>query len=98
MRRLGRGVSRGRKEVQRTARYRSGYHDGDAFRGGRCCDDGDRTTYEELTACERYVVEEKGTEPPFTGEYDDSYGAGTYACRRCDAPLYQFGVMPVASG
>ena len=45
--------------------------------------------YNELTDRERYVIEGKGTEPPFTGEYDDFYEAGTYLCRRCDAPLYR---------
>jgi peptide-methionine (R)-S-oxide reductase len=47
------------------------------------------TKYNELTADEIYVIEAKGTEPPFTGEYDDFYKAGTYICRRCDAPLYR---------
>jgi len=45
--------------------------------------------YNELTPQERYVIEQKGTEPPFTGEYDDFYEAGTYICRRCNAPLYR---------
>jgi methionine-R-sulfoxide reductase len=44
--------------------------------------------YNELTDEERYVIEGKGTERPFTGEYDDFYDAGTYVCRRCNAPLY----------
>jgi peptide-methionine (R)-S-oxide reductase len=30
----------------------------------------------------------KGTEPPFTGEYDDFYEEGTYVCRRCNQPLF----------
>ncbi len=49
----------------------------------------DRTTYNELSPRERYVIEQKGTEPPFTGEYDDFFEAGTYVCRRCNAPLYR---------
>lgn len=48
-----------------------------------------QTTYNELTPRERYVIEQKGTEPPFTGEYDAFYQAGTYICRRCNAPLYR---------
>ncbi len=47
------------------------------------------TKFNELTANERYVIESKGTEPPFTGEYDDFYEAGTYTCRRCNAELYR---------
>ena len=46
------------------------------------------TKYSELTPRERYVIESKATEPPFTGEYDDFYEAGTYVCRRCNAELY----------
>ena len=49
----------------------------------------DTTKYNELTPNERYVIEMKGTEPPFTGEYDDFYEAGTYICRRCNAELYR---------
>ena len=49
----------------------------------------DATKYNELTARERDVIESKATEPPFSGEYDDFYDAGTYACRRCNAPLYR---------
>ena len=45
--------------------------------------------HNELTPEERYVIEQKGTERPFTGEYDDFYEAGTYICRRCNAPLYR---------
>ena len=46
-------------------------------------------THNELTAQERYVIESKGTEPPFSGEYDDFYETGTYICRRCNAELYR---------
>lgn len=45
--------------------------------------------HNELSAEERYVIESKGTEPPFSGEYDDFYEAGTYICRRCNAELYR---------
>ena len=43
----------------------------------------------ELTPEEAYVIEHKGTEAPFTGEYNDHYLPGVYRCRRCDALLYR---------
>ena len=49
----------------------------------------DRTTYNPLSANERYVIEDKGTEPPFTGKYDDFYEEGVYLCKRCNAELYR---------
>ena len=45
--------------------------------------------YNSLTPQEAWVIELKGTERPFAGEYDDFYDAGTYVCRRCDAELYR---------
>lgn len=44
--------------------------------------------YNNLNAQERYVIEDKGTEAAFTGEYDDFYKDGTYVCRRCNNPLF----------
>lgn len=44
--------------------------------------------YNTLTPEEKNVLENKGTERPFTGEYDDFYEPGTFICRRCNAPLY----------
>ena len=49
----------------------------------------DTIKYNELTAQERYVIEHNGTEPPFSGEYDDFYEPGVYICRRCNAELYR---------
>jgi peptide-methionine (R)-S-oxide reductase len=45
--------------------------------------------YNTLTAQEEAVILGKGTERPFTGEYTDNKAAGTYVCRRCNAPLYR---------
>jgi peptide-methionine (R)-S-oxide reductase len=42
----------------------------------------------KLTPEEEMIIVRKGTERPFTGEYDDFYQAGTYICRRCNAPLF----------
>lgn len=41
-----------------------------------------------LTPEEEKVIVNKGTEYPFTGEYDDFFQEGTYICRRCETPLY----------
>lgn len=41
-----------------------------------------------LTEEEEAVIVRKGTEPPFSGEYDDFYKEGTYVCRRCQQPLF----------
>lgn len=43
----------------------------------------------ELTPQEKKIIEDKGTENPFTGAYDDFFEEGTYICRRCGAPLYK---------
>ena len=43
----------------------------------------------KLTPEEEHVIVHKGTEYPFSGEYNDHFEAGTYLCRRCEVPLYQ---------
>jgi methionine-R-sulfoxide reductase len=45
--------------------------------------------YNDLTPDEEHVLVHKGTEPPGSGEYVDTEDAGTYVCRRCNAPLYR---------
>lgn len=41
-----------------------------------------------LTAEEKRVILEKGTEAPFAGVYVNMKETGVYVCRQCDAPLY----------
>lgn len=43
---------------------------------------------EQLSPEEFYVLRQKGTERPFTGEYNLHFEKGTYTCRACDAPLF----------
>lgn len=42
-----------------------------------------------LTPEQYRVTRETGTEPPFTGEYDDFKGEGLYKCVCCGSPLFR---------
>ena len=44
--------------------------------------------YNQLTSEEESIIEDKGTELPFTGEYDDFFEEGTFICRHCQSPLF----------
>jgi peptide-methionine (R)-S-oxide reductase len=44
--------------------------------------------YNELTNEEKRVIENKGTEYPFSGTYNDFYEEGIFTCKKCDAELY----------
>jgi peptide-methionine (R)-S-oxide reductase len=35
------------------------------------------------------ILREKGTEYPFTGEYNDHFEKGIYCCKGCGTPLYR---------
>ena len=43
---------------------------------------------EKLTPEEYHILREKGTERPFTGEYDKFYEDGNYKCAGCGTELF----------
>lgn len=45
--------------------------------------------YNELTDLEKKVIEQKGTEHPFTGIYTDHFEKGVYKCKKCSEPLFE---------
>lgn len=45
--------------------------------------------FRDLNEEEQRIILHKGTERPFTGDYDNFYEKGSYHCRQCDALLYQ---------
>ena len=44
--------------------------------------------FNELTNEEKIVIENKGTERPFSGEYNDFKEEGIFYCKKCDTSLY----------
>lgn len=45
--------------------------------------------YNKLTLEEEFIIVNKGTERPFSGEYNNHFRPGIYVCKRCDFPLYR---------
>lgn len=48
----------------------------------------DEQWQEELSPEQYHVLREKGTEAPFSGEYDSVFDAGTYTCGACGTELF----------
>jgi methionine-R-sulfoxide reductase len=44
--------------------------------------------FNQLNDEEKRVIENKQTEAPFTGEYDNFYDKGVFICKRCNSPLF----------
>ncbi len=42
----------------------------------------------KLTIEEQNILNNKATEAPFTGKYNDFYERGVYSCKQCNAELY----------
>lgn len=45
--------------------------------------------WNELTPDEKRIIINKGTEYPFSGEFNSFYEKGTFICKQCEAPLYR---------
>lgn len=45
--------------------------------------------FNKLNDEEKWVIIDKGTEAPFTGEFYNHKEAGTYVCAQCNTPLYK---------
>jgi len=44
--------------------------------------------FNSLSSKEKRIIEQKGTEPSFMGEYDNFYQEGVFICRKCNAQLF----------
>ena len=45
--------------------------------------------FKNLTNEEREIIANKGTEAPFSGEYNDHFEQGYFVCRACHNKLYE---------
>jgi methionine-R-sulfoxide reductase len=49
----------------------------------------DPSGWRKLNRLEERVIVRKGTEAPFSGEFESHSQPGTYRCKRCNAALYR---------
>ena len=45
--------------------------------------------YNRLNSEEIRVIDNKGTEMPFSGKFNSFYKDGIYTCRKCNSPLFK---------
>ncbi len=45
--------------------------------------------FSHLNSEEQHILKNKGTEEPFTGEYNEHFEPGIFICRACENPLYE---------
>ena len=45
--------------------------------------------FSHLSPDEKHIIKDKGTETPFSGEYNDFFEVGVFVCRACESPLYE---------
>ena len=90
---LATGTDRGARRDPRCARRPestlpspTGYTSKDL---GDVVSDANKVTLRPLTRAEERVILHKGTEAPFTGEYERHWEPGVYECKQCGAPLYR---------
>jgi len=48
----------------------------------------EKLSYYDLTKQESFVINDNGTESPFTGKYTNHKEKGTYVCKKCGSALY----------
>jgi methionine-R-sulfoxide reductase len=48
-----------------------------------------KNDWKKLTPEEERIILRKGTEYPFTGEYNNFKSNGVFVCRQCEHPLYE---------
>ena len=84
-----RGGTASRRPIRTTTRRLARARGYEARGAYRCMAKTDPPGWRTLTRSEERVIVHKGTELPFSGEYEHHFEAGTYSCRRCGAPLYR---------